>query len=210
MRFLINSRSPAVSGIIKINVIVFVIWWIALFTDPSFMMANFLVSWTALVEDRPWTLLTSVFSHNWFFHILINMYAFYGFGVVLESTLGFARFLRFYLLAGIFSSLCHCLVSAFLLHDPGLQALGASGAVSGVILLFSLLFPREKIYILGFIPLPAIFAAVLIVGLDLFGLFEQTRGGSLPIGHGAHLGGALYGVGYFLVLRRSARGNFSL
>lgn len=51
---------------------------------------------------------------------------------------------------------------------------------------------------MGFIPIPAIFASALIIGLDVWGLIEQTRGGTLPIGHGAHLGGAFCGLMYYL------------
>lgn len=162
------------------------------------MAKNFLVSWDSLNQGRVWTLITSVFSHTMFFHIFLNMYAFFGFGTVLENVMGAKSFLRFYLIAGIIASLSHAAVSAFLMNDPSLPALGASGAVSGVILLFSLMFPQEKILLMGFLPIPAIFASALIIGLDVWGLIEQTRGGTLPIGHGAHLGGAFYGLIYYV------------
>jgi rhomboid-like protein len=197
----IKDKPIFVILIIKLNLMVFFLWMISAFTYPEFMMKHFLVSWSGLLEGRVWTLVTSVFSHNLFFHIFINMYAFFGFGAVLETTLGHRRFLMFYLSAGMLASLMHCLVSQFILHEPTLPALGASGAVAGVVLLFSLLYPKEKILILGLIPVPAIMAAGLIVGIDLWGLFEQSKGGTLPIGHGAHLGGAFYGVIYFFFLR---------
>lgn len=201
----IINRPVAVLTIIKINIVVFILWWISPVLNPYFMVQNFLVSWDGVASGRIWTLITSVFSHNMFFHIFINMYAFFGFGAVVENVLGTRRFLRFYLVAGVMASLCHIFVSAFLLNESSLPALGASGAVSGVILLFSLMFPQEKILLLGLIPIPAITASFFIVGLDLWGLFEQTRGGTLPIGHGAHLGGALYGlVYYFLSVRRGS------
>ncbi len=196
----ITSRPIVVISIIKINIAVFLVWILSSFNDPSFMIHNFLVSWTGLLEGRYWTLLTSVFSHNMFFHIFINMYAFLGFGAVVENVLGPLRFLSFYLWAGFFASLGHCLVSTYLMGEPTLPALGASGAISGVIILFSLLFPKEKILLLGIIPIPALFASVVIIGFDLIGLIEQTRGGRLPIGHGAHLSGAMYGVIYYLFL----------
>jgi membrane associated rhomboid family serine protease len=104
--------------------------------------------------------------------------------------------------AGVISSLCHCLVSTYLLGQPGLSALGASGAISGVVLLFALMFPREKILIFGILPIPAIWGAVAFVALDVWGLVAQARGGGLPIGHGAHLGGALTGLLYFLLFVR--------
>ena len=188
----------AVNIIIKINVIIFLLWIASSYYETNFMMDNFLVSWDALKEGRVWTLLTSEFSHNMLFHILINMYVFYGFGSALESTLGSKRFVGFYLVAAIVSSLAHAMVSAFILDEPGLPALGASGAVAGVILLYSLIFPQQKILLLGLIPLPAIWGAVLLVGMDLWGLIAQADGtSSLPIGHGAHLGGALTGLIYY-------------
>lgn len=145
-----------------------------------------------------------------FFHIFINMYAFYGFGLVLENVLGRKRFLTFYLTAGIVASLAHCIVSYALMDNAALPALGASGAVSGVIMLFSLMFPHEKILLFGILPLPSMFAALLFVGLDVWGLIAQTQGGDLPIGHGAHLGGAFFGVVYYLVSvrRRNHSGSF--
>lgn len=197
------SKPSIVFWIVKLNIIVFIFWIWSPLLGQNFMVDNFLVSWSGLRAGRIWTLVTSVFSHNLFFHIFLNMYAFLGFGTVLENALGKRKFLKFYLTAGIIASISHSLVSAFIMGKPDLAALGASGAVSGVVLLFSLMFPDEKILLLGIIPIPAIFAAVLIVGLDLWGLIEQVHGGSLPLGHGAHLGGAMYGAGYYVTnLRR--------
>lgn len=200
--------TPAVGIIIKLNVIVFLLWLAFSFYDITFMYKNFLVSWQSLVEGRVWTLLTSEFSHNMLFHILINMYVFYGFGMALETDLGTKKFVFFYLIAAVVASIGHAVVSAFLLGDPELPALGASGAVAGVIMLFSLKFPKEKILFFGIIPIPAIWGALLFVGLDLWGLVSQAEGtSSLPIGHGAHLGGALTGLVYYLIFLRIPRSN---
>src|SRR5690606_41226690 len=134
--------------IIAINVLVFLAWNIPFSaTSDYFMFHNFLVSWDALTSGRVWVLLTSVFSHNTFRHIFLNMFVLNSFGPIIYQTLGRNKFIGFYLLAGIFSSLCHAVVSAFILGRPELPALGASGAIAGLILLFSLLYPKEKILI---------------------------------------------------------------
>ena len=74
-------------------------------------------------------------------------------------------------------------------------------------LVFSLMFPKERILVFGIVPVPALWGAVAFVGLDIWGLFEQKHGGGLPIGHGAHLGGALAGLlFYFGYVRRKMRG----
>lgn len=188
--------------IIIINVLVFLAWNITGLVDPQFMTDNFLVSWDGLVAGRYWILLTSTFSHNMFLHIFLNMYVLHSFGSVVLQTVGLKSFLNFYFIAGIFSSFCHAYVSAFFLGSPELPALGASGAIAGIILLFSLIYPKEKILLLGIIPLPAIWGAIAFIGLDIWGLIEQAHGSGLPIGHGAHLGGAIAGIIYYLYLRR--------
>lgn len=162
-----------------------------------------MVSWNALEGGRWWVLLTSAFSHIYFWHFLLNMYVLMSFGSLLERLLGRLRFLRFYISAGVVGSFCHALVSAWILGEPDLPAVGASGAIAGLILVFSFLFPKEKILIFGLIPVPAIWGALLFIGLDVWGLVAQAGGGGLPIGHGAHLGGALTGIVYYFGVLRS-------
>ena len=192
--------------ILAINIWVYYMWSQKGAYHQEWMRDNFLVSWDALREGRYWTLLTSVFSHNWDMHLLCNMVVLWSFGGIFEEILGRVRFLSFYLIAGVFSSLCHCLVSQFVLHEPSMAALGASGALSALVWVFALLFPKERLLFFFIIPLPAMIAALIFVGLDLWGLSAQAHGGGLPIGHGAHLGGAFAGIlYYFLFLRRRIR-----
>lgn len=185
--------------LIRINVVIFILW---LFANTNFMLNNFLVSSETLLDGRIWTLLTSVFSHNMPFHLLINMFLLYGFGGVVELVLGSKRFLIFYLMAGLLGSIGHCLASTFLLDNPNLLALGASGAISGVLVLFSLMFPTQLVFIFGLLPMPAILATSLFVGADILGLIGQSHGSNMPIGYGAHLGGALTGLIYYLIKMR--------
>jgi membrane associated rhomboid family serine protease len=194
------SPSRLINTLIFINGAVFIAWQF----DPLvvFMANNFLVSWDSLAEGRVWTLITSVFSHNMLFHLLINMFVLRSFGPILEKVLGAKSFLQFYFIAGIISSLSHAVVSNYIMNSPDLPALGASGAIAGIILVFSLLFPKERLLLFGIIPLPAIFGAIAFVGLDIWGLLAQSQGGGLPIGHGAHLGGAFTGVIYYFVFLR--------
>lgn len=198
-----KSRVLAVPILILLNIAVFAMWTFpeSFGVDFEFMFNHFLVSWTAVEEGRFWVLLTSVFSHNLFWHLLLNMFVLNSFGSIIEQMLGLKRFVAFYLIAGMISSISHAVFSNYIMGDPSIPALGASGAISGVILLFSLLFPKERILILGIIPIPALFGALLFVGLDIWGLTAQAGGGGLPIGHGAHLGGAFAGLLYYLYLR---------
>jgi rhomboid-like protein len=201
-----NRRSLVVPFIIVVNVAVFLMWSVPGRDHLSFMLDNFTISWDGLSEGRYWTLLTAVFSHSFFLHLLVNMLVLSSFGSLLEQVLGIRRFLSFYLIAGVVSSFAHSAISAWLLDSPDLPAVGASGAIAGLVLLFALMFPRQKILLFGIIPLPAMIGAVGFIGLDLWGLMAQAEGGGLPIGHGAHLGGSFTGiVYYFLFLRRRWR-----
>jgi membrane associated rhomboid family serine protease len=211
-----RRRAIVVPIIIFLNVVVYLMWlavsgsrhatapWSTYlpFLNLEFMYEHFLVSWTAMAEGRYWVVITSVFSHNMFWHILINMFVLRSFGTILELVLGPMLFLQFYLIAGIVSSLCHAIISAFILGTPDLPALGASGSIAGLVLVFALVFPREKILLFGVVPIPALWGAIAFIALDMFGLFEQARGSGLPIGHGAHLGGAATGIVFFFAFLR--------
>ncbi len=199
------NRNPKIliTTLIALNVVVYLLWNYGeeMGVSTRFMAENFLVSWAHLEDGRYWTLLTSAFSHNMFLHIALNMFVLNSFGPIVDYTLGPKRFISFYLIASIVSGLAHALVSRFIVGDGDIPALGASGAISGIILLFSLLYPKQKILMFGFIPVPAMVGAILFVGLDVWGVIAQAGGGGLPIGHGAHLGGALAGLIYYFVLR---------
>ncbi len=187
---------PAVKGILAVNIAVY-LCWLASNAMPGlrrFMVENFLVSPAHLAAGKLWTPLTSVFSHAELWHLLFNMIVLVSFGQVLEWLMGTRRFLAFYLAAGVVASIGHCLTSALVLGKANVYALGASGALSAVLLVFALRFPREKILIFGIVPIPAMVGALAFIALDLWGLSAQAHGGGLPIGHGAHLGGAAFGV----------------
>ena len=95
------------------------------------------------------------------------------------------------------------LVSSVIIGNDTIPALGASGAVSALLLAFALLFPKHKILLFAVVPVPALAGALFFVALDVWGLIAQGRGVLLPIGHGAHLGGALCGVIFYATYLRS-------
>ncbi len=200
-----DRRVLAVPVIIAINVLIFLAW-LAAHVDPSLeqvMAANFLVSTSHLVHGYWWTLVTAAFSHIEFWHIGLNMIVLWSFGTVLEKLWGTPTFIAFYLAAAVVASASHCFVSSVLMGNPDINALGASGAVSGLLLAFALLFPKHRILVFGVIPVPALVGALAFVAIDLWGLFAQTRGGGIGIGHGAHLGGALCGFIFWVSYLRT-------
>jgi membrane associated rhomboid family serine protease len=199
-----RPRTPAVSVIIGLNVLVFFAWQAASYSPRlfAFMTENFLVSTLHIEHLRVWTLVTAAFSHNELWHVALNMFVLWSFGTVLEHLWGTRVFVLVYLAAAVVASVSHCALSSFIMGRDDIPALGASGAISGLLLAYALHFPRHRILLFGIVPVPALAGVLAFVGLDLWGLIAQGRGGGLPIGHGAHLGGALAGaLIYFLYLR---------
>jgi membrane associated rhomboid family serine protease len=145
----------------------------------------------------PATLLTSMFVHSGFVHILVNMVVLFSFGILVERLFGWPRFLILYFVSGVASGLVHTLFM------PGSEVpvIGASGAISGVLAAAFLAAPRLRI-ILFVIPMPFYVAMAILVAAHI--LFIVT--GWLPgIAWWAHLGGLATGGALYLVLRPPRR-----
>lgn len=187
--------APVVTVTILINIAVFIVWQFAPDNENVgvLMIQNFLTSWSGLLDGRVWTLVTSAYSHYELWHLFINMFVLWNFGVVLERQWGRHRFLVFYLVCSVIGSLAHCMTSAWLMGTADRGALGASGAVCGVLMAFALQYPKARILMFGIVPMPAIVCVIAMAGFDVWGLINQTRGGGFGIGHAAHLGGGIAG-----------------
>jgi membrane associated rhomboid family serine protease len=120
----------------------------------------------------PWQLLTCFFAHEGFFHFLFNMFALYSIGTQVEMVMGSRKFLGFYLFCGIGASLA----LAFLDPSPN-PVLGASTAISGVLVALAFYFPESRMMIF---PLPVpIQARYLVAGLFVLSPCGDGGGTSL-------------------------------
>jgi membrane associated rhomboid family serine protease len=146
-----------------------------------------------VMEGEVWRLLTPVFLHAGLLHLAFNMLVLYWAGSRLEEHYGGREFLLFYLCAGLFASTLRFAVQAAGLAPPSI-ALGASGAVTAVLVLYACHYPRQQILVMFVLPMPVWLVAVLYVALDVMGALGVGRGG---VGYLAHLGGALFGLGYY-------------
>jgi hypothetical protein len=114
-----------------------------------------------------------------------------------EDVYGPREFVCFYLLAGVLANVIY--LCAFLAGlCPETNAIGASGAVVAVLVVFALHFPRQRLLLFFVVPIPAWAAVLLFVGLDLFGaLGGRFRGAESSVAYLVHLGGAFFGFLYF-------------
>jgi membrane associated rhomboid family serine protease len=168
---------------------------------------------------RPHQLITYMFLHGNFGHILFNMFALWMFGTILESYWGPKKFLIFYTVCGVGAGLLHLgvlyyenlpVVKIFeslsfeeqqqFLYSPQYRintaTLGASGAVFGCLAAFGYLFPNSLIYLYFFIPIKAKWFVIIYGAMELFLGIQNSAGDD--VAHWAHIGGAL--IGFLLVL----------
>jgi rhomboid family protein len=149
---------------------------------------------------------TSMFLHGSWMHMLGNMWFLWIFGNNIEDSMGHARFVAFYLLSGVAAAMLQVVVDP----DSVIPMVGASGAISGVMGAYLMLYPRVRVWALvpiGIIPisiaLPAwtmllYWAAIQFLG-GLFGMMGEERGG---VAFWAHLGGFLAGLALVKVFAR--------
>jgi len=144
------------------------------------------------------TLITSMFMHGGFAHIAGNMLYLWIFGDNIENAIGHKRYLLFYLLCGVIASLSHVFATKLLGQNLLIPSLGASGAISGVLGAYILLFPKRRVtmFLFRFISHVSAFWAIgiwilfqIINGLGMLGGSEA--GG---VAYAAHIGGFLAGL----------------
>lgn len=147
-----------------------------------------------VARGEVWRLLTHAFLHSlgWQ-HIVFNMLILWWAGRSVEEIYGSKEFLAFYLVAAVLAGLAYCGVEWA--TGANRAALGASGAVTAVMVVFACHYPMSTVYLFFLIPVPVAVVAVLYVAADLFQLFSGP--GDSSVGVAAHLGGALFGFLYY-------------
>ena len=143
------------------------------------------------------TLLTSMFLHGGIAHLFGNMLYLWIFGDNLEDALGHLRYLVFYLLTGVIAGLSHVFVTAASGGNPLIPSLGASGAISGVLGGYIVIFPRRRVRVLW---LYSIMEVPAILAIGLWFLFQLLSGAGMlggqmaGVAYGAHVGGFVAGL----------------
>jgi membrane associated rhomboid family serine protease len=146
------------------------------------------------------TLLTSMFMHGGWAHILGNMLFLWIFGDNIEDRLGHLRYLIFYLVCGLIASLAQVFMTVAFGSNPYVPSLGASGAISGVLGGYVLLFPRNRVHVIifrifttvpAYVALGLWFLFQFISGIGLLGGNTQEDGG---VAYAAHVGGFIAGL----------------
>ncbi|MGB9959080.1 MAG: rhomboid family intramembrane serine protease [Candidatus Bathyarchaeales archaeon] len=206
-------RAPHVNRILLIvNIVIFAVYWFSdngIFLSPRIAEviaeAFVMVPQEVLHGQRLYTLITSMFMHASWLHLFGNMLFLYIFGDNIEDIFGHGSYLLFYIFSGLAAAFTHILSILFapmlseLLGIPFFASLedgvvGASGAISGVLGAYLVLYPKAKILTLVtyfILPIPAIiFLGVWFLLQWLYMLFDVSGG----VAYWAHIGGFVMGI----------------
>jgi len=176
-----------------------VVMWLAGINITLFLVQIILPAFTTnfmlISEDvftRPWILVTHMFLHGGFAHLLFNLYALVLFGGLLERKIGPKRFLVVYFLSGIIAGF----VASFFYR----ASLGASGAIMGILAALIVLMPNLRVLFFFAIPMPFWVAGVVWALLDIGGIFFPSGVGNI-----AHLIGMAVGFIYGFYLKKQKK-----
>jgi membrane associated rhomboid family serine protease len=193
----LSGVAPACKALILINVGIFV-------AEVVFQHAALSETFGAYSDQifrrgRVWQLLTAAFLHDSAnpFHIIWNMLFLWMAGREVESMYGSREFVAFYLTAAVFSTLCWAVLDALGVGRSGGVMLGASGAVTAVVMLYTLYNPRREVLFFFVLPIEMWLLMVIFLGCDFVALLQQLHGApAAGVAFASHLGGAAYGYLY--------------
>ena len=149
------------------------------------------------------TLLTAMFMHGGWMHIIGNMLYLWIFGDQIESLLGHGRFVFFYLVCGLAASVAQILYGP----DSVVPSLGASGAIAGVLGAYLVKFPRNRVRVLiargGITEMPAMVVLGLWILLQIVSQVGTAAGEATGVAYMAHIGGFIAGLALIFLLGRT-------
>lgn len=151
------------------------------------------------------TLVSAMFMHGSLMHLLGNMLYLWIFGDNLEDAMGHGRYLVFYLLTGVLAGLTHVMVTAFFGMNALVPCIGASGAISGILGGYIVLFPHRRVRVIWLYQVMHVPAVVALGVWFLFQLFSGVGSAGSPgggVAYGAHIGGFIAG---FVLVRLFGR-----
>jgi len=166
----------------------------ALFRQPDWIERGVLRPYWLLRRQEWGTLFSSAFLHADLPHLLFNSFTFWAFGFGLERAIGTPKFIALYLVGLLASDALTWLQHR---NDAGYRTLGASGAIGAVLFASIVYVPQASIYILPIpVPIPAPLFALAYLA---YSIWASKRGGG-RVNHDAHIGGAVAGVLFVLLV----------
>ena len=204
-----GPMTPVVKQLLIINGVIFIIQQIAGLFYPGAMEQFFGLHHLGLVQEfKLWQILTYMFLHGGWFHILFNLLGLWMFAGDLEQVWGRSQFLRYYLFcgigAGLFIALMNYIIYARYQVNP--VTLGASGAIYGILLAYGWTWPNRQVLLYFVIPIKVKYLVIIFGLIEFFGTLSTAAGTGGNISHIGHLGGLVSGfVLLFFRMKKSIK-----
>jgi membrane associated rhomboid family serine protease len=196
------SRRPVHPPVVTVSIIVInvLVFFLELTGGDAFVQQWSVIPADIVAGQNRITILTSMFMHGGWMHIIGNMVFLWAFGPAIEDAMGHLRYLAFYLLGGVIASLAQIAAAS----SSTIPSLGASGAIAAVMGAFLITYPRDRIrtlLFLGWFIQVTVLPASLLIGIwFVIQLFSQVgavvttqSGQSGGVAYMAHIGGLIFG-----------------
>lgn len=223
-----NAFPPVIKNLLIVNVLVYIAQQ-TMWTNSETFNNLFALHDVHSVYFQPHQLLTYMFMHGGFEHILFNMLALWMFGSQLENYWGGKRFLIYYILCGLGAGVLHLIVLYFemapvmayfktlptdfqleMINSPrfkiNIPTVGASGAIFGCLAAFGYLFPNSLVNVYFLIPVKAKWFVFIYGAIELMLAVRNSAGDT--VAHFAHLGGAITGLIIVFIWNKTNRKTF--
>lgn len=190
---------------------IIIVFFVIQTLSPTF--TNMFIFIPLIAFSEPWRFFTSMFLHSGIMHLFFNGYALFMFGSLLERKASQKNYLAIFIGAGLIGGILYYLTTLSpwppICNSPfggvwACPALGASGAIYGILGAVAMLLPEVVVY-LWFFPIKMRYAAIVWFAIEFFGSFNPGGG----IANAAHLGGLIFGLIYGWYLSRNQSGNQS-
>jgi membrane associated rhomboid family serine protease len=190
--FFLGSFPPGIKWLLISNTAVFLIWYIGGPAVQRSLQTLFALYVAGAVQSLyVWQIFTYLFLHAGVLHLLFNMLTLWMFGTNLEQDWGTRRFLKYYFYCGMAAGVC-VLAANFLVRQPFVPTVGASGAIFGVLVAFGVCYPNQTVLMNFLFPIKAKYLVMIYAGIELLLTFGPNTGVSTV----AHLGGMAFGYLY--------------
>lgn len=188
-----GALPPAVKWLLIVNVVLFVVTFLSERTALAEVFTYLALIPAAVVRfGFVWQIVTYMFLHGGFFHLLWNMLSLWMFGVELERTWGTRRFLQYYFFCGAGAGVC-VVIGNYWLGDPRTATIGSSGAIYGILMAYAILFPDRQILFSFLFPIKVKYFVMIVGGIAFLSTLKSVNSGVSDV---AHLGGLLFGFLY--------------
>ncbi len=204
-----GPMTPVVKRLLIINGLLFIVQQVSGIFYPGLIEQFFGLHHQGFAQElKLWQIVTYMFLHGGWFHVIFNLLGLWMFAGELEQEWGGSFFIRYYLLCGIGAGVFISVMNYYIYHSYHLNpvTLGASGAIYGILLAYGWIWPNRQVLLYFVIPIKVKYLVIIFGLIEFFGTLSSATGTGGNISHIGHLGGLISGL-LILLVRRISPGS---